>query len=76
MVIPLKPDKLEYTESSKALEAGKLVKEIINGVINGRTCPNGSKQKVYLKEVKLVASSTVLLEFLFVTLVINEYEGI
>ena len=47
----------------------------INGIINGRTCANGIKQKSNLKEVESVASPTIFLEGLFTTLVINSYEG-
>ena len=48
VVIPLKPDELTDVESSQSLEAVNLSKGEINGVINGLTCANGIKQKIYL----------------------------
>ena len=38
-------------------------------------CENGSNQWKYLKEGKTVSSKTVSLELLFMTLIINAFEG-
>ena len=59
----------------RALEAVNLIKEKRNGIIKGRTCANGSKQKRYLKEEDVIASPTVALESLLTSLVIDVYEG-
>ena len=50
VVIPLDPDELIYAERRQALEYVNLIKKKINGFIKGRTCANGSKQKISLKE--------------------------
>ena len=52
-----------------------LIKEKRNGIIKGRNFANGSNQKIYLKELESVASTTVFLEGLFTTLVIDAYKG-
>eukprot|EP00957_Ditylum_brightwellii_P116429 8880934-Ditylum_brightwellii.AAC.1 len=46
-----------------------------NGKITGRTCANGSKQWKYLKKDELVASPTVAVESLFISLIIDAMEG-
>ena len=50
------------------------IKEKINGIIKGRTCANGSKKKIYLKKGETVASTTVLIEVLLSTLMIDAYK--
>ena len=50
-VVPLNPDELTDSERRQAIEAVNLIKGEINGITKGRTYANGSKQKVYLKEV-------------------------
>ena len=61
VVIPLNPDELTYAEMRQVLESTNLIKVRINGFINGRTCTNGRKQKINLKDVESVASPTVSL---------------
>ena len=75
VVIQLKPDEIIDVERRQSIEAVNIIKEQINGIIKGRTCANGIKQKSNLKEVESVASPTIFLEGLFTTLVINSYEG-
>ena len=50
MVIPLNPDELTDSERREPLEDVNLIKEKMNGIIKGRTYPNGINQKRYLKE--------------------------
>ena len=49
--IPLNPAELTYEERRQALEAVNRIKENRNGIIKRRTFANGSKKKIYLKEV-------------------------
>ena len=49
VVIPLNPDELIYEGRRQAIDSVNLIKEKINGIIKGRTCANGSKQKRYFK---------------------------
>jgi hypothetical protein len=43
--------------------------------VKGRTCANGKKQKLYLKEGEMYTSPTVSLEGLFASLIIDVVEG-
>jgi len=43
--------------------------------LKARSCANGSKQRMYLKEFDTVASPTVSLEGIFTTLLIGAHEG-
>jgi len=52
-----------------------LKKEKRCGTIKGRTCANGSRQRQYLRLYESVESSTVSVESLFTTLLIDAYEG-
>ena len=56
------------------LNAVNLIKQKRDGTIKGRTCADGSKQKICLGKDESVASLTVSLESLFTTLVIDAYE--
>ena len=56
------------------MNAVNLIEEKRDGKIKGRTCGDGSKQKMYLKYGDTVASSTVSLEGLITTLVIASME--
>ena len=58
-----------------ALNAINLIKGKRYGTLNGWTCADRSKQRQYLREDESVASPTVSLEVLFVTLVIDAYKG-
>ena len=69
------PDKLTDEEKLKALSAVNLVKEKRNGIVKGRTCANGSKQRRYLKDFESVASPTVGLDALVLTTLIDATEG-
>ena len=71
----LDPDLMSMEDKRKALNAINLIKEKRDGTIKGRTCADGSKQHLYLKEYESVASPTVSLEGLFTTLLIDVYEG-
>ena len=62
-------------EKSKALPAVNLIKEKSSGILKGRTCANGSKQRRYLKQDESVESPTAALESLVVTSLIDTYEG-
>ena len=75
MVIPLNPDEITDVERRQSLEAVKLIKKKINGIIKVRTCANESKQKRYLKEVESVTLIMVSMEGLFTLLVIYAYKG-
>ena len=75
MVQPIAHDDLTKEERSKALEAVNLIKEKRNGIIKGRTCANGSKQKKYLKDGEEISSPTVSLEAMITTLLIDAYKN-
>ena len=62
-------------DKRNARQAVNLIEEKYNGDTKGKTCADGSKQRRYLKQDKSVASPTVGLESLFVTLLIDAYEG-
>ena len=68
-------DKLSKEDKMNALEAVSLIKEKRTGDIKGRVAANGSKQKKYLKEGESVASPTVSLEALIMTLIVDVFEG-
>ena len=68
------PHTLTDMEKYSALEAVNLIKKKRSGVIKGRTCANGSRQRRFLKPGETVASPTVSLEALLGTLVIDVYE--
>jgi hypothetical protein len=68
-------NELTYEEKKKALEAVNLIKEKRNGIIKGRTCADGSKQKRYLKRGETISSPTVSTEALMGTLAIDIKEG-
>ena len=75
MVIPTDASTLAEVEKQKALPAVNLIEEKWNGVIKGRACVDGSKQRKYLKQDESVASPTASLESLLVSLLIDTYEG-
>ena len=53
VVITSNPDEPTDAERRKALETVNPIKEKINVIFRGRTCANGSKQKMYLKREKV-----------------------
>ena len=75
VVRPVNVSSLTSLEKSKALPAVNLIKEKFGGILKGRTCANGSKQRKYLKQDESVASPTAALESLIVTSLIDTYEG-
>ena len=75
VVIPIDPSTLSYDDKKKALDAVNLISEKCDGTIKGRTCANGSKQRMYLAQADTVASPTVSVEGLLTTLVIAAYQG-
>ena len=75
MVVPLNPDELTDSETRQALEAMNLINKKIYGIIKGITYANGRRQKIFLKEGESVASPTIYIEGLFITILINAYEG-
>ena len=50
VVVPIDPENLTHDEKRQALEAVHCIKEKRNGITKDRTCANGSKQRMYLKE--------------------------
>ena len=50
------PDLMSTEDKKKALNAINLIKKKRDGTIKGRTCADGSKQHLYLKEHESVAS--------------------
>jgi hypothetical protein len=74
VVLPVAANTLTEKEKKEALPAVNLIKEKRTGELKGRTCANGSKQHLYLKEDESVASPTVSVEGLFTTMVIDAYE--
>ena len=75
VVTEIDPDMLSDEEKGRALDAVNIIELKRDGRIKGRSCANGSKQKLYLKEFDSVASPTVSLEGLFTMLLIAAYEG-
>ena len=75
MVVPVDPDVLLQEAKNMALDAVNLVELKRDGkTLKGRTCANGSKKRMYLKEYESVASPTVMLEGLYGMLLIGPYE--
>ena len=66
---------LSMEQRRSALEAVNLIQEKRSGLIKGRTCANGSKQKLYIKDGEFYSSPTVSLEALFLSLVMAVKEG-
>ena len=74
VVVPISPDSISSDDKKKALEVVNLIKEKRDGKIEGRTCANGAKQRIYVKEGDIIFSPTVSLESIMTTLVIDDYE--
>ena len=75
MVKPVNASTLTPLEKYKYLPAVNLIKEKFSGELKGRTCADGSRQRKYLKEDESVASPTIALESLIMTMLIDTYEG-
>jgi len=74
VVRPVDPHTLSLEQKKQALEAVTLIKEKRSGMLKGRTCANGKKQKLFLKENESYSSPTVSLEGLLASLVIDVVE--
>ena len=74
VVEPISPDSITEKEEKEALEAVNLIKEKRNGDVKGRTCADGSRQRRFLGFYDSVASPTVSLEALILTLIMDAYE--
>ena len=73
--MPADPKTLTDKDIREALPTVNLIKEKRTGKLKGRTCANGSKQHLYLKEDERVASPTVSIESLITTMIIDAFEG-
>ena len=62
-------------ERLQALEAVNLIKQKRFGKVKFRSCANGSEQWKYLKEDDNIASPTLQLEALFLSMMIDVFEG-
>ena len=62
-------------ERLQALEAVNLIKQKRCGKVKFRSCVNGSEQWKYLKEDDNIASPTLQLEALFLSMMIDVFEG-
>ena len=74
VIAPIDYNELTSEQRKRALETVNLIKEKRTGDIKGRACANGSRQRRYLKEDESVASPTVGIESLMLTLIIAAYE--
>ena len=75
VVCPIDADSITEQEMKMAMEAVSLIKEKRNGVLKGRACANGSRQKRFLRSDESIASPTVSVEALLGTFMIDAYEG-
>ena len=75
VVRPIHVSTLSPLEKKKATPAVNLIKEKHDGVLKGRTCADGSRQRKYLRQDESVASPTASLESLIVSLLIDTYKG-
>ena len=58
-----------------AIEIVNIIKEKRNVKIKGKTCEDGNRNKMYLKEIEIISSPTVSLEALLFTYIVNAHEG-
>ena len=65
---------LTNEEKKTALDAINLIKVKKNGIVKGRTCANGIKERLYLPKEYSVASPTASLEAIISTLLVDVYE--
>jgi len=71
---PLDASKLAKEQKADALRAINLIKEKRSGILKGRTCADGSRQRaLYTKEQ--TTSPTVSTDALMLSLMIDAYEG-
>ena len=74
VVAPIRLEDITPEEMPQVMEAVNLIKRKRNGTMKGRSCINGSKQKKFLKQDESIASPTVCLEAILMTLGIDIYE--
>ncbi len=74
VVRPVDLRTLSLEQKKQVLEAVTLIKEKRSGMLKGRTCANGKKQRLFLKENESYSSPTVSLEGLLASLVIHVVE--
>ena len=75
VVEPIDPNTLTNEDFRQAMEAVNLIKMKRSGKVKGRSCINGSKQWMFLEENEVIASPTLQLESLFLSLMIDVMEG-
>ena len=74
VILPTNPDLLTIDQKQQVMYAVNLIKLKRNGRVKGRVCADGSIQRNYLAEDENVASSTVSLEIVHVSLAIDAHE--
>ena len=74
MIEPIAMEDLTPEELCAAMEAVSLIKEKRSGVVKGRTCANGSKQKRYLRPDDNIALPTASTEAIIATFMIDAHE--
>ena len=67
-------DSLTISQNKGALRDIKLIKEKRRGKLKGRTCADGQPQRCYITKED-TSSTTISLEDLFTSLIIDEHEG-
>ena len=75
VVIPIDAKSISKREKEEALEAVNLIKKKRCGKVKFRSCANGSEQWKYLREDENIASPTLQLESLFISMMIDVLEG-
>ena len=74
VVEPLVAESLSNDEVKMAMEAVNILKEKRNGIIKGRTCVDGSRQKRYLRSKDSISSLTVSTKGIIGSFVIDAYK--
>ena len=75
VVAPIKRRDITPEQMKRVMEIVNLIKKKRNGVMKGRCCLNGSKQKKFLNELESIASPTVSLEAILLTLGVDIFEN-
>ena len=75
VVAPIKRKDITPEQMKRVMEIVNLIKKKRNGVMKGRCCFNGSKQKKFLNELESIASPTVSLEAILLTLGVDIFEN-
>ena len=74
VIAPIDPNKLTDAQKKRALESIHLINFKRNGIVKGRTCANGKKQRQYVRVEDILSSPTSSLESIIYTLVRDAYE--